>query len=111
VAAAIAPEAKMQFYVVADQDTVEGFRYAGVRGTVAETPRRVARELDRLAESEEDLIIITTEQTANQVREKVNAIRYGEAQPLIVEIPGPQGPSPESPSLLKMIREAVGIKV
>lgn len=100
----------MPFHVVADEDTVIGFRHAGVEGTVVEKPEEAARELDRLAEEGGQTVAITTEQIANAIREKVNDIRYGGAFPLIVEIPGPEGPSPESPSLLKMIREAVGIK-
>jgi hypothetical protein len=28
-----------------------------------------------------------------------------------VEIPGPEGPDPDAPSLTKMIREAVGIRI
>ena len=101
----------MQFYVVADADTVVGFRYAGVPGTIVRNAAEAARELDRLAEEAGRTIIITTEQIANQVRDRITEIRAGTAFPLIVEIPGPQGPSPDSPSLLKMIREAIGIKV
>ena len=101
----------MDFYVVADEDTVVGFRYAGVPGTIVHTAGQAGAELDRMVEQQKRIIIITTEQIANTVREKITRIRSAEAFPLIVEIPGPQGPSAESPSLLKMIREAVGIKV
>lgn len=100
----------MDFYVVADEDTVVGFQYAGVSGTIVQTPAEARRALDRLAVREEPFIIITTEQVANQVRERINEIRFNQELPLIVEIPGPLGPSPESPALLEMIREAVGIK-
>ena len=47
------------------------------------------------------------ERLAESVREKVNQIRFQEALPLIVEVPGPEGPGEEGPSLLKMIRDAV----
>lgn len=101
----------MDFYVVADEDTVVGFRYAGVPGVIVRTAGQAGAELDRLAAEQKKIIIVTTEQIANTVRDKITRIRSGEAFPLIVEIPGPQGPSEESPSLLKMIREAIGIKV
>ncbi|MCK4375048.1 MAG: V-type ATP synthase subunit F [Candidatus Brocadiae bacterium] len=108
----------MDFYVVADEDTVAGFRYVGIPGVVVADAEQAAAELDRLARSQAELIVITTEQIADTVREKVSAIRFlvpsgaegREALPLIVEIPGPQGPSEKSPSLMKMIREAVGIR-
>lgn len=101
----------MDFYVVADEDTVVGFRYVGIDGAIVRDQAQAAREFDRLAESEAELIVITTEQVADTVRETVNAIRFKAALPVIVEIPGPAGASKASPSLLRMIREAVGIKI
>jgi vacuolar-type H+-ATPase subunit F/Vma7 len=101
----------MDFYVVADEDTVQGFRYAGIPGFTVKAPQEAAAELNRLAQAEAELIVITTEQIANAIRETLNAIRFKEALPLVVEIPGPEGPSAESPPLLKMIHEAIGIKV
>ena len=100
----------MDFYVVADEDTVAGFRYAGIPGTIVRSAAEAGAELGWLASEEAELIIITTEQIADSVREEINTIRFTEALPLIVEIPGPAGPSEASPSLMKMIREAVGIK-
>ncbi len=101
----------MDFYVVADEDTVAGFANAGIPGAVARSPEDAAERLERLVREGRNVVVITTEQIANSVRERVNAIRFGGAFPLIVEIPGPEGPSPDSPSLLKMIRDAVGIRV
>ncbi len=100
----------MDFYVLADHDTVQGFRYAGLRGMAVTDPAEAAAELDRLADSKAELIVITTEQIANAIREKLNNVRFYKELPLVVEIPGPEGPSKESPPLLKMIHEAVGIK-
>ncbi len=100
----------MGFHVVADEDTVVGFRYAGVPGTIVRSAAEARRELDRLASGDEKTIIVTTEQIANQVRDHVNRIRTEEEFPLIVEIPGPEGPSEQSPSLLSLIHEAVGIR-
>ncbi|MFW6189319.1 MAG: V-type ATP synthase subunit F [Planctomycetota bacterium] len=101
----------MNFYVIGDEDTVVGFRYAGVQGTVARDSDQAARELDRLVEEGEKMIVIITERTAGKIREKVDRVRFEETYPLVVEIPGPEGPSEEAPSLLSLIREAVGIKV
>jgi vacuolar-type H+-ATPase subunit F/Vma7 len=99
----------MEFYVVADEDTVQGFRYAGIAGAVVRDGREAAAELDRLAKAQADLIIITTQQVANSAPDKVREIRFTEELPLIVEIPGPEGPTEESADLLRLIREAVGI--
>jgi V/A-type H+-transporting ATPase subunit F len=101
----------MNFYVVADEDTVVGFRYAGVDGVIVDSPEQARRELDRLAAEKAELIVIVTERLANQVRERINTIRYEGELPLVVELPGPEGPDPNAPSLTKMIREAVGIRI
>ena len=101
----------MDFYVIADEDTVVGFRYAGVDGIIVDSAEEAGRELDRLAAENAELIVIMTERFANMLREQVNAIRYEGELPLVVEIPGPEGPDPNAPSLTKMIREAVGIRI
>jgi V/A-type H+-transporting ATPase subunit F len=98
------------FRVIADEDTVAGFRYAGVPGVVVATAADATREFRNAAQEGQHDVIITTERIANLVREEVNAIRFREAFPLVVEIPGPEGPAQEGPSLLKMIRDAVGIR-
>ena len=100
----------MKFYVLADRDTVTGFAGIGVPGMAVQSPQQAAAELDRLAAAKADMIVITTQQVADSIREKVNAVRFGGALPLVVEIPGPGGPSDASPSLMNLIREAVGIK-
>lgn len=100
----------MDFYVVADEDTVAGFRYAGLRGMVVTTADAARAELQRLADEDAELIVITTERIADSVRETVNAIRYEGALPLVVEIPGPAGPAEARTSLEQMIRGAVGIR-
>ena len=44
-------------------------------------------------------------------RERVDAIRMGQGLPLIVEIPGPEGPMPGRKTLRQFVQEAVGIRV
>jgi V/A-type H+-transporting ATPase subunit F len=99
----------MNIRVMADEDTVAGFRLAGVPGIVVRNAREARRELDRLQQEAPQIVVVTTEQIANSIREEISGIRFGEEFPLIVEIPGREGPSEESPSLERMIREAVGI--
>jgi vacuolar-type H+-ATPase subunit F/Vma7 len=100
----------MDFYVVADEDTVAGFRYAGVPGLVVASADAARAELQRLADEDAQLIVITTERIADSVRGTVNAIRYEATLPLVVEIPGPKGPSEAATSLEQMIRDAVGVR-
>ena len=100
----------VEFHVIGDHDTVAGFRYAGVQGTVVSDGDEAAEVLDRLVEQQRELIVIITEKIAGRVRSRISDIRFGGKLPLFVEIPGPEGPSPDTPSLLEAIHEAVGIR-
>ncbi len=100
----------MGFYVIGDEDTVRGFRFAGIEGTVAQDGDQAREALEDALERADETVIIITEKLAASLRERIQEIRFGEALPLIVEVPGPEGPQEETPELLERIREAVGLK-
>src|SRR5579862_3356777 len=101
----------MDFYCIADEDTVRGFRLAGVAGQVVTSPREASEALDRAAAKTDCGIIIVTEKVAADVRLQVDAIRLERARPLIVEIPGPEGRRAGRKSLRQFAQEAVGIDI
>jgi V/A-type H+-transporting ATPase subunit F len=98
------------YYVIADEDVVLGFRTAGIMGR-AVANREEALEALRLAQEKHVGVVILTEEVCDMVSAEVEEIRFGEALPLIVEIPGPRGALPGRKSLPDMIREALGIRV
>ena len=101
----------MRYHVIGDEDTVLGFRFAGIRGQVAETAEAARAALGEACDRRDVGIVIITDVIADQIREEVNRIRFSLALPLVVEVPGPGGPSPERRDLLELIHEAVGVKV
>jgi len=101
----------VRYYVIGDEDTVLGFRYAGVPGDYVETPEEAKAALERVTRQADIGILIITDAVADQIREAVNAVRFTLALPLVVEVPSPAGPSPLRQDLLALIREAVGIRV
>lgn len=101
----------MHYYVIGDEDTVLGFRFAGVPGEVAETPEQARAALERFRRPGDTVILIVTDAVADMARELVNVLRFDFELPLVVEVPGPGGPSPKRKGLLALIREAVGIRV
>lgn len=101
----------MRYYVIGDEDTVLGFRYAGVEGEVVSTSEEARQALARAGRLPDIGILIITDVVADTVRQEVNAVRFDRALPLVVEVPGPAGPSPLRRDLLSLIREAVGIRV
>ena len=101
----------MSYYCIADEDTVLGFRYAGVPGEVVETPAGARRAFERVCDSGAHEILILTEEVANGIRDAVNHIRFEVQTPIVVEVPGAEGPLPDRPDLLKLVREAVGLRL
>lgn len=101
---------KYRYLVIGDEDTVLGFRAAGMPGQVVVSSDDVSQALSR-AKAERVGIIIMTEETADMARQEVDALRFDEELPMIVEIPGPQGPLSGRRTLSDIIREAIGIRV
>jgi len=87
-----------------------GFRFAGLPGTVVQTPQEAVEAL-RFSVQRGDGVLLIPEPVAEGIREEIDAVRFGEALPLIVEVPGREGPRAEGPSLYRLIRDAVGIEL
>lgn len=101
----------MKFHCIADEDTVRGFRLAGISGQVATTPPAAAAALQSAAAQPDCGIIVLTETIAAFIRPVVDQIRFNREQPLIVVIPGPAGPAQERKSLRLLVQEAIGISL
>ena len=101
----------MRFFCIADEDTVRGFRLAGVDGQAVESAHEAADALARAADRPDVGIIILSDAIAGDIRDQVDALRMGRARPLIVEVPGPQGPMPGRKTLRQFVQEAVGIRI
>lgn len=101
----------MKFFCVADEDTVRGFRLAGVEGEAVATAAEADGAIRRAAQRPDLGILILTDAVAADVRELVDDVRMNRDRPLIVEIPGPQGPMPGRKTLRQLVQEAVGIRL
>lgn len=101
----------MKFFCIADEDTVRGFRLAGVAGQAVNTAMQAAAAVEAATDRSECGIIVLTENVADGIRQQVETIRLERERPLIVEIPGPQGPLPGRKSLRQFVQEAVGLRV
>ncbi|MGD0745862.1 MAG: V-type ATP synthase subunit F [Verrucomicrobiota bacterium] len=99
----------MKFYCIADENTVRGFRLAGVSGQAVNTAPEAAVALATAAARRDCAVIILTENVAEGIRAQVERMCFESPQPLIVEIPGPDGPVPGRKSLRQLAQEAVGI--
>lgn len=101
----------MKFFCIADEETVRGFNLAGVAGQVVTTAAQAAAAIEQALAQTDCGIIILTEQVASGMRQQVETFHLDRERPLIVEIPGPEGPLPGRKSLRQFVQEAVGIRV
>lgn len=101
----------MKFYCIADEDTVRGFRLAGIAGESVTTAAEAAAAVAGQVANADCGIIVLTHPVAAGIRPQVEAIRLERDRPLIVEIPGPDGPLPGRRGLRQLVQEAVGLRV
>ena len=101
----------MRFHVIGDEDTVLGFRLAGVEGVIVRTPEEVREELERAFQTPGIGVIILTERIAETVRAQVNQYLYKSALPLVIEVPDWHGPMEGRKTVKEMIRAAVGVQL
>lgn len=101
----------MQFYVIADEHTVTGFKLVGIGGEVVESADEAREALKKAFSSTEIGIIVLTEKIASSVREDVEEFVFGHSFPLIIEIPDRTGSMEDRISIRQMVRSAVGVKV
>jgi V/A-type H+/Na+-transporting ATPase subunit F len=99
----------MNYFCIADEDTVRGFRLAGVAGRVATTPGDADDALQSAITQPDIGIIILSEQVANGIRSQVDAIQLERKYPLIVELPGLSGTASERKDLHRSVQEAMGL--
>jgi V/A-type H+-transporting ATPase subunit F len=101
----------MQFYVIADENTVTGFKLVGLEGEAVESPEGAREALSKAFESSDIGIIIITERIADSIRGEIEDFTYGRAFPLIIEVPDREGPLEGRVSIREMVNTAVGVKI
>jgi V/A-type H+-transporting ATPase subunit F len=98
-------------HVLGDEETVLGFRLAGIRGTVAEAGEGLAEQFRRLVGEEQAKVVFITERLAASIRPLVDTYRMRSTFPVVVEIPDAQGPMPGRRAIADLIRQAIGFQV
>jgi len=99
----------MKFHCIADEDTVRGFRFAGVEGDVVSSDSEAAVAVQKAVAKNDCAILILTEAVANGIRSLVDSVRFERERPLIVEIP--DRPEGLRKNLTQLVQEAIGIRI
>ncbi|MGC9356389.1 MAG: V-type ATP synthase subunit F [Anaerolineae bacterium] len=101
----------MKLSVIGNQAAIWGFALAGVRGHVATDIESLHAAIDDALADASVGIVLVTEDVVDLDREWLEHLMVTRDTPLIVEIPGPEGPSPDRPPLSEVIRRTIGVKI
>ena len=101
----------MKLHIIGEADAVLGFTLIGMTGQVANTAQEVEAALDAASQRPDIGVIFVTERAASLVQERMDALRIAKSGPIVIEIPGPEGPMPGRPSLRDVIIRATGVRV
>ncbi|HDI11947.1 MAG TPA: hypothetical protein ENF77_06515 [Candidatus Acetothermia bacterium] len=102
--------ARERICVIGSEETVLGFRLLGIPGDNPTGPDEVRRVLrERFADPEMALILIE-DRVAAQAPDLVAELQGSKEFPLVVQIPGPQGPLAEE-SIKEFIVGAIGVRL
>jgi V/A-type H+-transporting ATPase subunit F len=101
----------MKVLVVGHPEAVLGFSLAGVNGQAVTTADEANLALDQALASKEVGIILVTRDVAKMMPGRVEDLKLHSTIPLVVEIPSPEGVSPDEPSLSEVVLRAIGIKL
>ena len=101
----------MKVLVIGHPNAVLGFSLAGVHGQAVTTPEELNQALDTALAAKDVGIILVTQDVAKLVQARMDDLKLHSTIPLVVEIPSPEGVSPDEPSLGDIVLRAIGIKL
>ena len=102
----------MRSYLISDNmDTFVGMRMAGIEGIVLHEKDEIIRKIKELKKDKEIGIIIITEKIGFLILDEVNKIKLSKGRTILIEIPDRHGMLGGSDSILRYVKEAIGIKL
>lgn len=101
----------MKVIVVGDEDTVVGFKLAGVNeGYVVKTGREVEEVVTKALRDEEVAVMIVTEEVVDLAPQAFEQL-YAKPRPVVVEVPTKAGSKRVVDPIRELIRRAIGVEV
>ena len=102
----------MQFKLISDShDTLVGLRLAGIDGVIVHTAEDVIDNLNKFSADENIGIILITERLSKLCDDYITNIKLTRKTPLIVEIPNRTTDENSDSTVLRYIKEAIGMKI
>jgi len=101
----------MKVQVIGHPEAVLGFSLVGMEGQVATNAEEADKALDHALATKDIGIILVTQDVAGWIQSRMEDLKLHSTVPLVVEIPGPEGVSPDQPSLSDIVLRAIGVKI
>ncbi|MBR0459203.1 MAG: V-type ATP synthase subunit F [Victivallales bacterium] len=99
------------YHIIGDQDTVLGYRFAGVTGDAVSTPEEARAAFAHAIRENKPGVLLITEAVEEMIPEEVTAHRKSVTPPFLATVPDIWGARNKRKSLAALIGEAVGIKI
>lgn len=102
----------MSIAVIADPDTVIGFKLGGVKEGYPVEDMKEAEDILKEVFKKDISIIITTEKIGDSLRETIDRLASSSALPMIIEIPDKTGPSERATDPMReLIKRVIGVEM
>ena len=102
----------MRFMLISDNhDTLVGMRLAGIDGIIAASKPEVEHALNLYSKDEDIGIILITERLSDMCSKLIDDFKLHKPKPLVVEIPDRHSDGRDSDSIMRYVREAIGVKI
>ncbi|HPY89131.1 MAG TPA: V-type ATP synthase subunit F [Lentisphaeria bacterium] len=101
----------MAYHIIGDQDTVLGYRFAGVTGDAVDNEEDAREAFTKAVASRKPGVLLLTEAVADMLEEEVTAHRLAAVPPYLTIVQDIWGPRGKRRSLQELIDEAVGIRI
>jgi vacuolar-type H+-ATPase subunit F/Vma7 len=101
----------MAFHIIGDQDTVLGYRFAGVTGEAVESIEEARDAFRRALADAGNRILMLTESVEAMLETEATAHRLSSKPPYLVVVGDIAATQIKRKSLEAMIHEAVGIRI
>lgn len=102
----------MRYFAIAnDFDTLSGLRLAGIEGDIAGNRREMEALLEKVTKDERIAVLLVTKDCVAFCPDTIAGMKLSARRPLVVEIPGAEGPAGGMTALTDLIRDAIGVKI
>lgn len=102
----------MRSFLISDNmDTLVGMKLAGIESILLHEREEILKKIEELRGDSTIGIIIITEKIALLIPELVSEIKLSKEGPLLVEIPDRHGSRKGKDSILRYVKESIGLKI